>query len=137
MTYAYGLPSDPQPYTARHRYAARRPRLRNGLGLASLTAGGVAVLATAFTSLASWASALVTLASVALGFAALGRAEHRPRRAGARGRGWPGLVAELAVGAAVIWAAIVLLTALGTLAGGPDAGPERTGGAGVRVGTGV
>ncbi|MBG0827593.1 hypothetical protein HS041_07430 [Planomonospora sp. ID67723] len=141
MTYAYGLPSDPQPYPARHGYAAQRSRPGNGLGLASLTAGGVAVLATAFTPLASWASALITLASVALGFAALGRTERRPRPAEptgsgeSRGAGWPGLVLELAVGITVLWIAVVLFTVLDHPADGRGGGSGPTGD--VRVGTGT
>nr|BFE85993.1 hypothetical protein GCM10020093_085940 [Planobispora longispora] len=134
MTFAYGLPSGSRPYPARHGCAARRSRPKNILGLASLATGGVAVLA-GILPLDPLASAALTLASVALGFAALGRAHragaHRagPRRPGTRHTGtpraktgWPGLVLELTVGALVLWASIVLLTALAQ-AGDPGSGP--------------
>ncbi|GIH91220.1 hypothetical protein ACFFMN_09490 [Planobispora siamensis] len=135
MTYAYGLPSDPRPYSGRHDRATRRPQPGSALGLAALATGATALLS-GFLPLASWTAALLPIISAALGFAALGRTHRaRPRDGGS---GWRGLILELAAGAMVIWLAVVLLTVLvvlvtsgGHVAGGDGPGVrERIGGAG-------
>ncbi|GII02964.1 hypothetical protein [Planobispora takensis] len=135
MTYAYGLPSDPRPYSGRHDRAARRPQPGNALGLAALATGATALLS-GFLPLASWTAALLPIASAALGFAALGMAHRGQARDGGSGR--RGLILELAAGALVIWLAVVLLTVLvvlvtsgGHVTGGDGQGVrERIGGAG-------
>ncbi|GAT66287.1 hypothetical protein PS9374_01935 [Planomonospora sphaerica] len=88
MIRVHGLPPDPRPRPARPDRASRRSQPGGGLGLASLLAGGAAVLA-GFVPAASGASAPLVLVSVALGFAALGMAHH-PAVAADRAAGGPG-----------------------------------------------
>ncbi|GAA3121984.1 hypothetical protein GCM10010466_11140 [Planomonospora alba] len=132
MTCVYGLPSDHRPYPARG-YASRRPQPGGGLGLASLVAGGAAVLA-GLVPPASGASAALTLASVVLGFAALGRAHRTASARRSRTGGWAGLIAELSAGALLIWSAVVFFTLLADPAGPGLTGLERVGGSGPAAG---
>ncbi|MFC4060422.1 hypothetical protein ACFOWE_19125 [Planomonospora corallina] len=138
MTYVYGLPSDHRSYPAQRGYASRPSQPGSGLGLASLTAGGVALL-TGLLPSASGASAGLTLTSVALGFAALGRAHRTTSAHRGRAGGWAGLLLELSVGALLIWSAVAFFTLLTApaLTAGPATGLpvlEQVGGTGPAAG---